>query len=355
MVRDMFTKLRTYLELMKASRAAGHIPVWRQAAEMAVLQVTRRLGPGYYLMGEFGDPQIRLEDKLQYYGGKAYRKRVYELNSPRYAKMSQHKMVEASILRFFALPTPEAYGYFHPGRGRTTDGNPLRTSRDLARLLEERRISRFVMKPSEGMEGRGFVAAERMSDGRIRRIDAEDSESVEAFVEARLSLPGGYLMQAYVVQHPELAEVNPTSLNTVRMYTFQPRGERPRCLGGFLRIGRTGSLVDNLHQGGLFSVVDLETGTLGMARRSIPSSQLLEHHPDSGARIAGRVLPFWPEARALCEAALEAFPYIRFAGLDIGFSAEGPLVIEMNVEPGYRGFARIRCPSVRALSDRGRD
>jgi len=322
---------------------------------MAVLRVTRGLGPGYYLMGEFGDPHMRLEDKLQFYDGKAYRKRVYELNSPRYAKLSQHKMVEASILRFFALPTPEAYGYFHPERGRTTTGDPLRTPRDLAPLLESQRISKFVLKPSEGMEGRDFVAAERTSDGRIRRIDAEDSESVEAFVEAQLVRPGGYLMQAYVIQHPELAEVNPSSLNTVRMMTFQPKGEEPRCLGGFLRMGRAGSLVDNTSRGGLFSVVDLETGTLGPARWPVPSSQLLENHPDSHARIAGRTLPFWSETRALCRAALQAFPHIRFAGLDIGFSAEGPLVIELNVEPGYRGFALIQQPTARALSDRGRE
>ena len=44
-------------------------------------------------------------------------------------------------------------------------------------------------------------------------------------------------------------------------------------------------------------------------------------------------MPYWNEAVDLSIRAVAAFPHLQFAGVDIAITAEGPVVIELNVEP----------------------
>ena len=68
-------------------------------------------------------------------------------------------------------------------------------------------------------------------------------------------------------------------------------------------------LVDNSHAGGIIAAVDMKSGTLGPATDIglRPGIGWRTHHPDTGAVIEGRVLPFWPETVALACRAHAAF------------------------------------------------
>jgi len=58
------------------------------------------------------------------------------------------------------------------------------------------------------------------------------------------------------------------------------------------------------------------------------------HHPDTGAPIEGRVLPFWPETVALACRAHAAFLPRVIVGWDIAITSGGPVLIEGNGAPG---------------------
>ena len=64
-----------------------------------------------------------------------------------------------------------------------------------------------------------------------------------------------------VVQHPDLARLNPDSLNTVKIYTMMIKKEC-HFVAAELRMGRRGSIIDNIERGGLAAAVNIETGEI---------------------------------------------------------------------------------------------
>ena len=47
----------------------------------------------------------------------------------------------------------------------------------------------------------------------------------------------------------------------------------------------------NLHQGGIGTGVDLDTGRTNHA---VQRNRVVDHHPDTGVPLVGRVVPYWP-------------------------------------------------------------
>jgi hypothetical protein len=88
-------------------------------------------------------------------------------------------------------------------------------------------------------------------------------------------------------------------------------------------------VVDNFHAGGLASPVELNDGRLGPSVfKSRP--ELLVAHPDTGAAIAGRVLPHWPAVKQLALAAHQQFGALPSIGWDIAITEDGPVIVEGN-------------------------
>jgi hypothetical protein len=152
------------------------------------------------------------------------------------------------------------------------------------------------------------------------------------------------VLEEYLEQHERMRAFNPTSVNTMRIWVFC-RGEAPPVLlGGYLRIGRGGSLRGQSNE-----------------RRHRRQDRL--RHRETGARherLRGPALVRCPSRprrahrggdRALLERGHEPrhlplvlFPNIRFAGFDIAVSARSPVVIELNVFPDLLGAALMELP-----------
>ena len=81
----------------------------------------------------------------------------------------------------------------------------------------------------------------------------------------------------------------------------------------------------------------------------LPTRVLYPSHPDHGAPVEGRELPFWDEAKSLAESCLTAFPNLEFAGMDIAVSGNGPVVVEINASPDREGAAFTGMPTKRIL------
>ncbi|WP_326540122.1 sugar-transfer associated ATP-grasp domain-containing protein [Pseudorhodoferax sp.] len=322
---------------------------------MALLYSLRRIGPGYFVDGAWWRPEIPFADKWKHVNRSEYRRLVERFNPSDYRKASQHKVVEKATLQLLALPTARCHGFLHRVRGRTVDGAPLCTAQDLTRLLARHAGSRVCFKPVEGYGGKGFQALDvrRADDGTLHLVHPLSGQSltVDAWLAQHME-PDGYLLEEHLTQHPDLADINPSSLNTLRMWVFDD-GQSISTKAAMLRVGRAGRQTDNTSGGGIPCPIDIESGriTFVVDIANAPDTEyLLSHHPDTGAPLGGRQIPHWQACRQLAAQALAAFPHMRLAGLDIAVTVDGPKVIELNAMPDYRGCAYMGLPLKRLRS-----
>jgi hypothetical protein len=320
----------------------GHLPFWKQVAEMTSLYFISGIGPAYYHYAGFWRRDVSWREKTSHIGTRAYRKFVDRVNPPEYRKLSQNKSAEKGLLNLFGIPTARFVGLLDASRGQTASGRPLRNAAELACLIESLPMRRICFKPVEGWGGHGFSAVEIVKadgDVRLRPLLAKEVLSASQFCSEvlRFDPRSPRLIEEYLEQHPVLARLNPSSLNTARLWVYREPDSTPRVVGSNLKVGRAGALVDNSSSGGLVVLMQRETGNLKAAIDALPTRRVFKTHPDHGAPIEGVEVPFWREAQELACRALSVFPGLRFAGIDVAILPTGPVIVELNAFPDKEG------------------
>jgi hypothetical protein len=180
-------------------------------------------------------------------------------------------------------------------------------------------LPNLIGKPLEGSSGQG-----------IYKYTPEDwAEGAEAFL-ARLKSDGIGILEEIVIQHPEMARMCPTSVNTCRIATLL--GDKAEgIVYGFLRIGN-GKVMDNVDCGGMAARIDLESGKL-LTVGADKAGNTFTKHPMTGTDIIGFTIPYWEEAKAMCMAAARKVPEMRFIAWDVAITENGPTFIEGNSFP----------------------
>jgi len=329
-----------------AKARAPQLSVLRQLLEMALLYLLRRIGPGYYLQARWGRASIPFHDKWRHANRAEYRRVVEVMNPAAYHKSSQHKLIEKSVLTLQGIPTPRFVAYVHPERGRSADGTPIRSPQQLNAVLASQADQLVCFKLVEGWGGSGFSRyriSVRAGQVELLRHDGIPAMSVAQWWEKFAGVRDGYLVEAYQEQHPSLAALNASSLNTLRLWVVIGSAG-PRVLGGYLRVGRAGSAVDNISSGGIVGRLDVERGEVCEVFDPLRPGTALSVHPDSQIQLEGMRLPFWEECKVLASEAVLAFPQMRLAGLDVAIADSGPRIIELNVVADYIGCAWMDLP-----------
>lgn len=322
---------------------------------MVVLRVWRGVGPGYYHTAGFWRRGLRWADKAAQLSAAEYRRVIGRLNPVAYRKLSQNKVAEKAIISLFGLPTPRFIGRIAAADGLDREGRPLRNAGELAALIREGGYDRLVFKRPEGWGGKRVrIARLEVSDEiRCASLNDPDSASVRLpeYCESVLQLSQGsdWLVEEYFHQHPTMAQLNPGSVNTVRVWVLERSPAERAVVTAYARVGRGQMVVDNASSGGIVARIDPVTGTLGAAQDAHEDRRLYPHHPDHGAALEGVVVPYWTEVQRLAMRVLAVFPQIRFAGFDIAIGERGPVVLELNVSPDRQGAAFTDCPSARVL------
>ena len=136
-----------------------------------------------------------------------------------------------------------------------------------------------------------FKPATGSSSGKgIKIFSQVESENVEDIIG---DFGKDYIAQKVIMQHPQFAKLNPSSVNTIRITTYIVNGKiyhMPLCL----RIGRDGSSVDNIHAGGLVIGLndDGELLSEGYQLGYGNSTKKFKRHPDSNVLFEGYKLPY---------------------------------------------------------------
>lgn len=176
----------------------------------------------------------------------------------------------------------------------------------------------LILKPADSLGGHG-----------VEKVDASTIGDLDAFVSRALDARQ-FLLEECLPQHPELARLNPSSVNTLRLITFR-KDDEVQLLASALKIGNGGA-IDNFSDGGMYTMVDDSGRSLSAAFDGAGHSYSV--HPRSGVTILGFEVPCFREAVALVAEAARVVPEIPYVGWDVAIRPDGPVLIEGNYNTG---------------------
>ncbi len=184
-----------------------------------------------------------------------------------------------------------------------------------------RNNTQLIGKPLEGSSGQGI----------LKYTDKDWKDGPVPFLQ-KLKDDGIGILEEIVIQHPKMASLCPTSVNTCRIATL--KGDKKEgIVYAFLRIGN-GKVMDNVDCGGMAARIDLETGKLLTVGADKQGNTFIKH-PMTNTSIIGFTIPFWNEAKEMCLKAAEKIPEMRFIAWDVAITPNGPTFIEGNSFPSH--------------------
>ena len=143
-----------------------------------------------------------------------------------------------------------------------------------------------------------------------------------------------------VVQHPDLASFNESSLNTVRICTYRRPNGDIKILFHFQRFGKEGEVVDNASAGGNFVGIDSD----GTFHRTIKQFKSLQTYPLAD-KVAEKV-PYFERMKAAALYLHSKIPDLNIIGWDFTMGEDGlPIIIEFNNKPGVNVTQIINGPA----------
>jgi hypothetical protein len=246
------------------------------------------------------------------------------MNSP----LIDNKIFTTDIFRGLGIPQPETISSVIDNR--LYSSTMKKTTFDKIILdIEKQRPEKIFLKPAESGAGRGILIFHRTNGGPY--ITRQNDKFDEHLLLTK-SKNTDYIIQAGVIQNPELSKIFPGSVNTCRIVTENLDGVS-RAVCAILRVGSGQSDIDNASTGGMFIKIDMESGRVGDYAITMKYEKLLEH-PDTNFKFHHFIIPQWTEIRKLAETSAEKLPLFVHLGWDIALSLRGPLVIETNLNPG---------------------
>ena len=144
----------------------------------------------------------------------------------------------------------------------------------------------------------------------------------------KLIAVGKHILEERIVQSPQMAVFNESSVNTVRAITFNTRNGIvvPYCI---VRTGAPGAFVDNAGAGGVEARIDFDTGEI-VTDGYDEMGGVFANHPASGTPMKGHRLPDWDQLKTLVNELPRKTPMIKFIGWDLAHTRDGWVVVEGN-------------------------
>lgn len=137
------------------------------------------------------------------------------------------------------------------------------------------------------------------------------------------------VIQRPLVQHPDLAAVNPTSINTLRLISMLTDG-KVKYYSGILRIGINGARLDNACSGGIFCGIT-EDGKLKKYAYN-REGKCWQSHPNTGLVFEGHQLPSFQKCLDAIQMLHVQVPHFRLVSWDFSINEAGePILVEPNL------------------------
>ena len=218
----------------------------------------------------------------------------------------------------------------------------------------------LFIKPAVDKEGRGgevwywkeglyqnpageTLTEKELTERLVRRAKTESSVKGKSLHGEEL------LVQPLTLPHKELGPFRIQATPTVRIITCLDKHRRVQPGLGMLRFSmKENAVVDNASAGGLVTMIDLESGTLGSTFSSElkGSNEPLDFPLKDGKGIKDRTLPYWEDCILLVKEAHRHYPERMIVGWDLIITDDGPLLLEGNAQPGICFIQRVHQQSM---------
>jgi hypothetical protein len=344
----VFNFARAVQRLGRSDRRRFGVSYFSQLREVSALRRLNGLEPHEYFLYQLSNPALTWDEKaayLSYNQGCALHREL----SPLSDRAVTEKFITERYFRWFNLPTPRIYGLFDPRFGQAEDGQPLKSADDFKEFICRLPVDKFVLKPAAGAKGYGITVivgrnGATWTSASGERLSGEQlyQRALEGWEHTTSSTPLGLLIQEYVEQHEVLREIQPGSLNTLRVITFLNDQGEVEILATLIKFAVGSGMVDNVSQGGLAAGVDDHGIIQNAIVENSGSYEPVAIHPSTGRQIAGVEVPFYQEAVDLARRGQMHIPQLRTLGWDIAITSGGPVIIETNVFWGNVTQAIIR-------------
>lgn len=196
-----------------------------------------------------------------------------------------------------------------------TEDNEEMSEEEALSLLKAKPL--FMAKKARGSGGGAWVRRIDLNNGG----QAQLKEVLEWYdVE----------FEELVVQHEFMSQFNPDSVNTIRFLTLNLNG-KCSMLSAFIRMGGTGSYVDNL-SGGHGVLVGLnqvgEVNEFGVDKYFDK-----KYNAPTGIPLKGLQVPEYDKLKEQVVAMHQRIPFANLIGWDVAIDKTGnPIVIEVNLD-----------------------
>lgn len=298
----------------------------QQFSEQARLAVFECIAPKAYYMFRLYEPanRARAHRYLHRYESKnpAPLFRVISEDSRRTSRLLCDKLAFHDECVAIGIATPRVHLVLEEGEVSLESRHARLPAEDL------------FIKPRNGRGGTGTQAWRFTALGDYEDADGQRIAGAELLDQLRnVSKQQTLLVQERMVNHPDLDRFCGSAFSTARIMTIFNESDRPEPVAAVFRMATGNAIVDNIHRGGIAARVDLKTGVLGSAIALNAAALRTEIHPETQRRFSGRTLPDWQAALDLVVAAHRHFAGRCVVGWDVGFTNDGPVLVEGNSSP----------------------
>lgn len=310
---------------------------FRQMRETTSLRFgVRKLQPKeYYDFGLF-DPAMPMVEKRQYVGVAGSKALNQRLSPPELVPTGAfvgNKLFYSAFLNQMGLGAPETQAVFS-SHGSFGALQVLRDAAGLEAFLRNDAKYPIFGKPLNGSLSVGSIRIDALK-GDILQLGNGQTHRLSAFTEEVMSkYSNGYLFQSALQPHAEMKEITGSAIGCVRVVTVNDTG-RPRALYALWKIPSATAMSDNFWQSGsMLAAIDIASGEVTKCRLGTGlDTKDVSHHPETNAKIVGRMLPHWDSVLKIAEDAHGLFPEFGVCGYDIAICEDGPRIVECNDTP----------------------
>lgn len=204
-----------------------------------------------------------------------------------------------------------ANGMFYNADGAMTRRQAIELCKD---------IDEAIIKPTFSNSGKN-VERLVVKNG-ITNLDSRTVEEVFALYGKN------FVVEELAKQHPAMASLNPSSLNTIRVITFRKESEILICMA-ICRIGKPGNVVDNFAAGGMGCVVQEDGYLSEYAYTKVYTER--KNKTYTGIVLKDFKIPGFENVKAFVRKAHLSMPQFLLLAWDIAIGEdEQPIFIEYN-------------------------
>lgn len=161
------------------------------------------------------------------------------------------------------------------------------------------------------------------------------------FRELNTQYKRNFVIQLPIRQHEELAKLNASSVNTIRVNSLFLNGET-YIMSCFIKVGQTGEFADNNGKDRFFIGVNVADGCFN--DYAIDHDMVMYKSIPSGYLFAGKKIPNFDK---LCQAVCKAHKQLAHFGLafwDVTIREDGePCIVEVNLTAPDSAIAQAAC------------